>query len=150
MKFQLIWATATPIANNSIQHLYSKCFWDFHIISSSVNRREKYQKVPGSNPTRCLAGLRILLCYKAPSDLWVKIVKTQWLTSGGSGSFIMAQSWMWRSQVEVKKIILNIGFIVCLDKFLAKIDWMQSFQTQHLSRKRGFVWTFMIFLICCG
>ena len=42
--------------------------------------------------------------YKGPSDLWVKTVQTQWLTSVNEAvPSRLTQSWLWDSQLAVKK-----------------------------------------------
>ena len=70
---------------------------------SGLRRCSKNRKVPSSNPTRHLAGLR------DPTSLWGswwpsgRKCKTQWLTSDEWGyPLAMAQSWPWGSQIAVK------------------------------------------------
>ena len=82
--------------------------------------------------------------YKAPSDLQVKYVKTQWLTSSEWGvPLIMAQSWLWGSQNQFEKKILSymeyfstlILVIILLDNWKSQsraaeyflYEWLLSF-----------------------
>ena len=62
-------------------------------------------EVPVSNPIGAWPGLGTQPCYKAPCDVWVEIVKLQWLTLGWWGCPLVnaPKLAVGQAQIAVKK-----------------------------------------------